>query len=122
MKAKAIPEGFHSLTPSLIVHDSAKAIEFYQQVFGAKKGRVFKIPDGRVIYAELQIGDSMLMLSDEYPEMNIFSPLSPGGGTSASLFLYVEDVDAVFAKAVSASATITMLSEMRFGATELAAL
>ena len=108
MKVKAIPEGFHSLIPSLIVNDSVKAIEFYQQAFGAKKRRMFNMPDGHTIYAEIQIGDSILTLTDEYPEMKAFSPLSSGGGTSASLFLYVEDVDAVFTKAVSAGATVSM--------------
>ena len=72
MKVKAIPEGFHSLIPSLIVSNSAKAIEFYQQVFGAKKRRVFTMPDGYTIYAEIQIDDSILILTDEYPEMNAF--------------------------------------------------
>jgi len=85
-----------------------KAIEFYQQAFGAKKRRVFTMSDGYTIYAEIQIGDSILILTDEYPEMNAFSPLSSGGGTSASLFLYVEDVDAVFTKAISAGATVGM--------------
>jgi|SRR5665647_18468 len=108
MKVKAIPEGFHSLIPSLIVNDSVKAIEFYQQAFGAKKRRMFNMPDGHTIYAEIQIGDSILTLTDEYPEMKAFSPLSSGGGTSASLFLYVEDVDAVFTKAVSAGATVSL--------------
>jgi len=108
MKVKAIPEGFHSLIPSLIVNDSVKAIEFYQQAFGAKKRRMFNMPDGHTIYAEIQIGDSILTLTDEYPEMKAFSPLSSGGGTSTSLLLYVEDVDAVFTKAVSAGATVSM--------------
>ena len=108
MKVKAIPEGFHSLIPSLIVNNSAKAIEFYQQAFGAKKRRMFNMPDGHTIYAEIQIGDSILTLTDEYSEMKAFSPLSSGGGTSASLFLYVEDVDAVFTKAVSAGTTVSM--------------
>ena len=108
MKVKAIPEGFHSLIPSLIVNDSVKAIEFYQQAFGAKKRRMFNMPDGHTIYAEIQIGDSILTLTDEYPEMKAFSPLSSGGGTSTSLLLYVEDVDAVFTKAVSAGATVSL--------------
>ncbi len=108
MKAKAIPEGFHSLTPDLVVSDAAEAIEFYKRAFGAKKRRVFYGPDGRIVHAEIQIGDSILLLSPEFPEMNVFSPQSTGGGTSASMFLYVEDVDAIFAKAVSAGATVTM--------------
>jgi PhnB protein len=114
MKAKAIPEGFHSIIPSLIVNNSAKAIEFYQQAFGAKKRRMFNMPDGKTIYAEIQIGDSILILTDEYPEMKAFSPLSSGGGTSAGLVLYVEDVDAVFKKAVFAGAKVTMPLEDAF--------
>lgn len=108
MKTKAIPEGFHSLTPDLVVSDAAEAIEFYKRVFGAKKRRVFHGPDGGIVHAEIQIGDSILLLSPEFPEHKVFSPQSPGGGTSISMFLYVEDVDAVFAKAVSAGATVTM--------------
>lgn len=115
MKVKAIPEDFHSLTPDLVVGDAA-AIEFYKRVFGAKKRRVFHGPDGSIVHAELQIGDSILMLSPEFPKMNVFSPLSPGGGTSASMFLYVADADAVFAKAVSAGATVAMpVADMFWG-------
>jgi PhnB protein len=106
MKAKSIPAGFHSLVLSLVVRDAEAAIEFYMQVFGAKKRRVFHITDAKIGYAELQIGDSILLLSDEFPEMNIFSPKLPEGNTSFSLFLYVEDVDSVFEKAVSAGSTI----------------
>ncbi|MCZ7356667.1 MAG: VOC family protein [Candidatus Methanoperedens sp.] len=108
MKTKAIPEGFHSLTPDLVVRDAAEAIEFYKRVFGAKKRRVFHGPDGSIVHAEIQIGDSILFLSPEFPEHKVFSPQSPEGGTSTSMFFYVEDVDAVFAKAVSAGATVTM--------------
>ncbi len=109
-KVKAIPEGFHTLTTSLIVGDAAAAIEFYKLVFGAMLvRRIFYGPDGKTIaHAELEIGDSKLMLSDEMPGMNVLSPLSPGGGTSASIFMYVEDVDDVFNKAVSNGATVTM--------------
>ncbi len=90
------------------MRDAKAAIEFYKRAFGAKKRRVFHGPDGSIVHAEIQIGDSILMLSPEFPEMKVFSPQSPGGGTSASMFLYVEDVDAVFAKAVSSGATVTM--------------
>jgi PhnB protein len=108
MKAKAIPAGYHSLTTVLVVRDSAEAIEFYTGAFGAKKRRIFHGPDGSIVYAEFQIGDSILLLSPEFPERNVLSPQSPGGGTSSSMFLYAEDVDAVFTKAVSAGATVTM--------------
>jgi PhnB protein len=114
MTVKAIPEDFHSLTPSLIVSNSAKAIEFYQQAFGAKKRRMFNMPDEKTMYAEIQIGDSILLLTDEVPEMKAFSPLSSGGGVSAGLVLYVEDVDAAFKKAVTAGAKVTMPLEDAF--------
>ncbi len=109
MKVKAIPEGFHTLTTSLVVSDAVKAIEFYKKVFGARVRRIFYGPDGKTIFhAELDIGDSVLMLSDEFPDMNVVSPQSPGGGASAGIFMYVPDVDAVFKKAVSNGATVTM--------------
>ncbi len=112
MKVKAIPAGFHSLNTDLIVNDVEKAIDFYVTALGAKKSRIFRGPDSSIMHgimhAELKIGDSVLMLSPEFPQMKVLSPLSPGGGTSASLFLYVEDVDSVFEKAVSAGATVTM--------------
>ncbi len=116
MKTRAIPEHFHSLTPNLIVRDIEEAIEFYKSAFGAKKQRVFHGPDGSIIHAEVQIGDSILMLSPEFPEREVLSPLSPGGGTSVSMFLYVEDVDAVYEKAVSKGAKVVMpLADMFWG-------
>ncbi len=108
MKIKAIPEGYHSLTTDLVVKDVNEAIEFYRKVFDAQKRRVFHGSDGSIVHAEIRIGDSILMLSPEFPEMNVFSPLSTGGGTSASMYLYVENADAVFEKAVSAGSKVTM--------------
>ncbi len=108
-KVKAVPKGFHTLTPSLIVRDATKAIDYYKLVFGASIRGVFYGPDNKtIVHAELDIGDSKLMLSDEFPDHNVFSPLSPGGGTSASIFMYVEDVDKVFNSAVSNGAAVTM--------------
>ena len=107
MKIKAIPEGYHSLTPDLVVKDVAEAIEFYKRAFGAQKRRFFHGPDGNIVHAEIQIGDSILMLSPEFPEMKVFSPITRGG-TSASIYLYVENADAVFEKAVSAGGRVTM--------------
>jgi len=108
-KVKAIPEGFHTLTTSLVVLDAVKAIEFYKKAFGARVRRIFYGPDGKtILHAELDIGDSILMLSDEFPDMKVFSPQSPGGGTSASIFMHVPDVDAVFNRAVSNGATVTV--------------
>ena len=108
MTTKSIPEGCHSLTPDLVVKDVAEAIEFYKRAFGAQKRRIFHGPDGNIVHAEIKIGDSILMLSPEFPEMKVFSPLSQGGGTSASMYLYVENADAVFEKTVSAGSRITM--------------
>ncbi len=109
MKVKAIPEGFHTLTLTLVVRECAQAVEFYKNAFGARVHRIFYGPDGKkVIHAELEIGDSILMLSDEFPNMNVFSPQSPGGGASAGIFMYVEDVDEVFNRAVSNGATVIM--------------
>src|SRR5919201_932826 len=108
-KVKPIPDGFHTLTPYLVVRDAAKAIEFYRQAFGAELRGIHYSPDGKsVFHAELKIGDSFLMLNDEFPQWNVLSPLSPGGGTSATLHMYLEDVDAAFDRAVSAGASVKM--------------
>lgn len=104
-----IPKGFHKITPTMIVQDAETAIEFYKKVFDAKSNRIFHGPDGKTIsHAELEIGDSKLMLSEEIPMMQAFSPKSIGGGTSVSLYIYVDNVDEVFNNAVSAGATVTM--------------
>ncbi len=107
--AKAIRDGFHAITPSLVVKGAAEAIEFYKRAFGAEEVDRTEIPSkdgGTVIcHAELQIGDSRLMLCDEFPE---HGALGPRGHTSVSIFLYVEDVDAVYARAVEAGAVPEM--------------
>ena len=102
-KAKPIPEGYHSVTPYLVVKDAAKAIEFYKQAFGAAEKNRMTQPDGRIGHAEIQIGDSRIMLADEFPERNIVGPESLGN-TPAMIHLYVEDVDAVAKQAVAAGA------------------
>jgi len=102
-KAKPIPEGYHSVTPYLTVNDAARAIEFYKRAFGAKEVLRMDGPPGKIVHAELDIGDSKLMLSDEMPGGSSRSPQSVGG-TTAGVFLYVEDVDSVYKKAVSAGA------------------
>ncbi len=106
MSVKPIPDGYHSITPYLMVDGAAKAIEYYKTVFGATERLRMPGPDGKVMHAELQIGDSVIMLADECPEMGGHGPLSIGG-TPVSIMLYVEDVDAVFARAVAAGATPT---------------
>lgn len=105
-KIKKIPDGYHAITPSLIVKDGIKAIDYYKKVFDAKDKGTMMTPDGKsVAHAELEIGDSKIMLSDEFPEMNCLSPASIGG-SPISLYLYVEDVDKTFNLAVSEGASV----------------
>ena len=103
--ANPIPNGFHSLTPYLCVSDAARAIEFYDKAFGATLIMRLAEPGGRVGHAELQVGDSVIMLADEHPEYGVRSPRA-FGGSPVSLHLYVEDVDAVVARAVAAGAKV----------------
>jgi PhnB protein len=107
MPAKPIPDGYHTLTPYLTVRDAARAIEFYKQAFGAVERGVMKGPDGKVMHAELKIGDSIIMMADEYPEMGVVSPQTVGG-SSTGLHIYVENVDASFDRAVKAGAHVEM--------------
>jgi PhnB protein len=99
------PEGYHTATPYLIAHDAAAALDFYKQAFGATELYRMSQPDGRVGHAEIQIGDSRIMLADEYPEIAAYSPRHYGG-TPVTMNLYVEDSDAMFARAVAAGATV----------------
>jgi PhnB protein len=105
MPVKPIPDGYHTITPFLTVRDAARAIEFYEKAFGAKSRGVMKGPDGKVMHAELQIGDSIIMLSDEFPDFGALSPQSLKG-SPAGLHIYVEDVDAAFDRAVEAGAKV----------------
>ena len=107
MPVKPVPEGYHTITPHLIVRDAARAIEFYKQAFGAKDRGVMKGPDGKVMHAELQIGDSIVMLADEMPEFGSRSPQSIGG-SPAGLHIYTDNVDAAFDRAVKAGAQVEM--------------
>ena len=107
MSVKPIPDGYHSLTPFLTVRDAARAIEFYKQAFGAKERGVMKGPDGKVMHAELMIGDSIIMLADEFPEFGSLSPESTGGA-GMGLHIYLDGVDAAFDQAVKAGAQIEM--------------
>jgi uncharacterized glyoxalase superfamily protein PhnB len=104
---KAIPDGFHTITPHLIVSDGANAIEFYKKALGAEEKGRFMGPDGKsVMHAELKIGDSIIMLGSEHPP-ECLSPKSRGG-TSVALYLYVENADAAFDRAVKAGCTVKM--------------
>jgi PhnB protein len=104
-KVRPIPERYHSVTPILIVKGAAKAIEFYKRVFGAREVLRMPRPDGKIGHAEIRMGDSVIMLADELPEMNARSPESLGGST-VGLYLFVEDVDTVFNQAVAAGAKV----------------
>ena len=104
MSVKHIPEGYHSVTPYLIVRGGAAAIEFYKKAFGAVELFRFPTPDGKIGHAEIKIGDSPIMLADEYPPMGYNSPQTVGG-SPVSLMIYVEDVDTVFNRAVEVGAT-----------------
>ena len=103
MATKPIPEGYRTVTPYLIVKGAAEAIEFYKRAFGAKELLRMADPHGRVGHAEIKIGDSVIMLADEHPAMGYRAPHSLGG-SSVSILLYLEDVDAVFERALKAGA------------------
>lgn len=106
-KAKPIPDGYHSVTPYLVVDDAARAIDFYKQAFGAVEIFRMDAPNGKIGHAEIKINDSMIMLADEMPRMSTRSPKSLGGST-AGIFVYVKDVDTLFNQAVAAGAKVEM--------------
>ena len=104
---KPVPEGFHTVTPSLVVRDAAKAIDFYKKALGAEELVRMAAPDGKIIHAELKIGDSIIFLSDEVPFGSAKSPETLGASTGV-LNLYVADVDTSFQRAVDAGGKVTM--------------
>lgn len=105
MAVSAIPKGYHTVTPYLYVKGAAQAIEFYKKAFGAAEIMRFPLPGGRIGHAEIKIGDSMVMMADEDPDMGVRGPLTIGG-VSSSILLYVENVDARFNQAVAAGAKV----------------
>ena len=107
MAAKPIPEGFHTLTPYLTVKDAPRAIDFYKQAFGAQVRGTHYSPDGKIMNADLKIGDSILMLAEEFPGMGAKSPLALGD-SPVTIHLYVEDVDKLFNQAIAAGAKAVM--------------
>src|SRR5688500_12178591 len=113
MAVQPIPEGYHSATPYLIVNGAARAIEFYQKAFGATEIMRFAMPDGNIGHAEIKIGNSPIMLADEFPEMGYKGPQSLGG-SPVSIMLYVEDVDSLFNRAVAAGGTIREAVQDKF--------
>ena len=104
---KPIPEGFHSITPSLVVRDAAKAIDFYKNALGAQELVRMPGPDGKIMHAEIKIGDSIIFIGEENPQMGVKSPQTLGGCTG-TLNLYVSDVDQTFRQAITAGGRESM--------------
>src|SRR5215471_13010616 len=113
-KVKVIPEGYHNVTPYLIIDGAARALDFYKRVFGATEKMRMPGPDGKIGHAEINIGDSMIMLADEHPEMGARSPRA-FGGSAVSIMLYVNDVDATVKTAVAEGAKLVQPVEDQFG-------
>jgi PhnB protein len=112
MPVKPIPDGYHSVTPYLVIGGAAKAIDFYRQAFGAEE--TFRMPMGdKVGHAEIRIGDSVVMLSDEWPDMGVVGPKTRGG-TTVSLMIYVNDVDSAYKRAIDAGAQAERPVENQF--------
>jgi PhnB protein len=105
MPVKPIPDGYHTATPYLYIREAAAALDFYKKAFGAVEMFRMPGPGGRIMHAEIRVGNSMIMLADEFPEMGARSPQTLGG-VSSSIMLYVEDVDACFAQAVAAGGKV----------------
>ncbi|HEV2021041.1 MAG TPA: VOC family protein [Terriglobales bacterium] len=112
-KVKATPDGYHTATPYLIIQGAAAALDFYKKVFGATEIMRMAQPEGKIGHAEIRIGDSVVMLADEVPQMGYRGPKSLGG-SPVSLMLYVEDVDAAVARAVAAGAKLTQPVQDKF--------
>ena len=110
---KAVQEGMHTITPHLSVREAAKAIDFYKKAFGAEVKGVHYTPDGKVMHAMLKIGDSHLMMADEFPGMGTPAPQTLGG-SPVVLNIYVENVDSLFNQAVAAGAQVTMPLKNQF--------
>ncbi len=106
-KVNPIPKGYHTVTPGLAVRNADQAIDFYKKAFGAKEKGRMPDPDGKIMHAELQIGNSYIMLGEENPQMNNPSPQSLNG-TPVGLYIYVKDADKVLNQAIKAGATVTM--------------
>lgn len=113
MSVKSIPEGYHSVTPYLIVRGGAAAIEYYTKAFGAKELFRFPAPDGKIGHAEIKIGDSPIMLADEYPDMGYNGPQTVGG-SPVSLMIYVDDVDTVFNRAIESGGAVKEAVQDKF--------
>ncbi len=112
-KISAIPKGYNSVTPCLTINNAAQAIDFYKTVFGAKEVMRMAKPNGKIGHAELKIGDTKIMLADEYPEMDIRGP-EAFGGTPVGIHIYIKNVDQIVEKAVSAGANVKRPPENMF--------
>ena len=112
-KVQPVPAGYHSVTPYLSLRGASQAIEFYKKALGAKEIMRMPGPDGKIGHAEVQIGDSRVMLADEYEAIGFLSPLARGG-TTVTLHVYVRDVDAMVARATAAGAKVTRPVEDQF--------
>jgi PhnB protein len=106
-KVAPIPPGYHTVTPYIVCREAAKAIEFYKKAFGAKEKLRMAGPDGKVMHAEIMIGNSTIMLGDEMPQMGATAPQTIGG-TASGLFIYTDQVDKAYAKAIAAGAIAEM--------------
>jgi uncharacterized glyoxalase superfamily protein PhnB len=106
-QAKPVPEGYHTVTPHLVVHGAADAIEFYKKAFGARELGRAPGPGGKLMHAEVQIGDSKIMLADDFPDMGSLSPAALKG-TPVTIHLYVENADALFQQAIKAGAKVLL--------------
>lgn len=113
MAVKPIPDGYPTVNASLAITGAADALEFYKSVFGATERMRLNGPDGLIAHAELQVGDSVVMVADEAPSIGFLSPTSIGG-TPVNMGVYVEDVDATHAKAIAAGATELRAVETQF--------
>jgi len=112
-KVKAVPEGYHNVTPYLIIDGAARALEFYKRVFGATERMRMPGPDGKLGHAEITIGDSVIMLADEHPDMGARGPRA-FGGAAVGIMLYVNDVDATVKTAVAEGAKVVKPVEYKF--------
>ncbi len=113
MAAKPIPEGYHTATPYLIIQGAAKAIEFYKKAFGATELLCLAGPDGCIAHGEIKIGDSPIMLADEFPQMGYRGPLALGG-SPVGIYLYVDNADLLFNRAVEAGAKVVKPMQDQF--------
>jgi uncharacterized glyoxalase superfamily protein PhnB len=108
MAVNPIPDGFRTVTPHLTVKNCEKMIEFYTRAFGANLRTIHKGPNGLVMHADIQIGDSMVMLNDEFPEYGALSPASRGGGSGVAIHIYTSDARKLWNQAIAAGAKVKM--------------